>query len=116
MKVERATYLIWAANMPRAANFYQSALGARVIRQSDVITELEIGGAVIGIHSGGDGKRTWTGLTFQVADVVEGAREVVANGGQLLREPMPDRAGEPPHLAMCADPEGNEFMLSRKRS
>jgi len=23
--------------------------------------------------------------------------------------------GEPPHLAMCADPDGNEFMLTRKR-
>jgi lactoylglutathione lyase len=116
MKVERATYFIWAADMLRAAKFYQSALGARVIRQSDVVVELEIGGAVIGIHRGGEGKRTWTGLTFQVADVVEGAREVVEEGGELLREPMSDKAGEPPHLAMCADPEGNEFMLSRKRS
>ena len=26
-----------------------------------------------------------------------------------------DAAGEPPHLAMCADTEGNEFMLTRKR-
>jgi lactoylglutathione lyase len=39
----------------------------------------------------------------------------VAAGGQLLREPLADTAGEPPHLAMCADTEGNEFMLTRKR-
>jgi predicted enzyme related to lactoylglutathione lyase len=69
---------------------------------------------VIGIHSGGEGKRTWTGLSFQVPDVIAGAREVVAAGGQLVREPEPEN-GEPPHLAMCVDPEGNEFMLSRKR-
>ena len=64
--------------------------------------------------SGGSGERTWTGLAFQVAGVVAGAREVVAAGGQLRREPEPED-GEPPHLAMCVDPEGNEFMLTRKR-
>jgi predicted enzyme related to lactoylglutathione lyase len=70
---------------------------------------------VIGIHSGGEGKRTWTGISFQVPDVVAAARDVVAAGGTLTREPEPEN-GEPPHLAMCVDPEGNEFMLFRKRS
>jgi lactoylglutathione lyase len=116
VNVERAKYIIWAADAQRAVNFYRGTFGARVIRQSDVISELEIGGALIGIHGGGDGNRTWTGLSFQVADVVEGAREVMAAGGQLLREPMADVDGEPPHLAMCVDTEGNEFMLSRKRN
>jgi lactoylglutathione lyase len=116
VNVERAKYIIWAADTQRAVNFYCGTFGARVIRQSDVISELEIAGALIGIHGGGDGTRTWTGLSFQVADVVAGAREVVAAGGQLLREPMSDAAGEPPHLAMCVDTEGNEFMLSRKRN
>lgn len=115
MNVERAKYIIWAADMKRAVNFYRVALDARVVRQNDIISELEIAGAVIGIHGGGDGQRTWTGLSFQVADVVHGAREVVATGGQLLKEPASDSAGEPPHLAMCVDPEGNEFMLTRKR-
>ena len=66
-------------------------------------------------HGGGEGKRTWTGLAFQVPDVVSGAKEVVAAGGLLSREPEPEN-GEPAHLAMCVDPEGNEFMLTRKRS
>ena len=79
-----------------------------------VISEIEVCGAIIGIHGGGEGKRTRTGLSFQVADVVEGAAEVVAAGGQLSREPQPED-DEPPHLAMCIDPEGNDFMLSRKR-
>jgi predicted enzyme related to lactoylglutathione lyase len=69
---------------------------------------------VIGIHSGGEGRRTWTGLSFQVADVVAGAREVEAAGGGLTHEPRPEN-GEPPHLAMCIDTEGNEFMLTRRR-
>jgi predicted enzyme related to lactoylglutathione lyase len=49
-----------------------------------------------------------------VPDVVSGAVEVVASGGGLTREPQ-EEDGEPPHLAMCFDTDGNEFMLIRKR-
>lgn len=115
MIVERTKYIIWAAEMGRAVRFYREVLGAVVKKQSDVISELEVAGATIGLHGGGEGKRTWTGLSFQVADVVKGAEEVVAGGGQLAREPTSDEPGEPPHLAMCVDPEGNEFMLTRTR-
>ena len=114
MQIERVKYIIWAADMGRAVAFYRDLFGGEVLKQSDVISEVVIGGAVIGIHGGGEGKRTWTGLSFQVPDVVAGAGEVVAAGGQLTREPQPE-ADEPPHLAMCMDPEGNEFMLTRKR-
>jgi predicted enzyme related to lactoylglutathione lyase len=115
MNVERVKYIIWAVDMERAVRFYRDLFGGRVIRQNSVIAEVEILGSVIGIHSGGEGRRTWTGLSFQVPDVIAGAREVVAAGGGLLREPEPEN-GEPPHLAMCVDPEGNEFMLSRRRA
>ncbi len=114
MNVERVKYTIWAADMERALAFYRDVLGATITRQSEVISEVELQGAIIGIHGGGEGKRTWTGLSFQVADVVTGAEEVVAGGGELTRTPEPED-GEPPHLAMCVDPEGNEFMLTRKR-
>ena len=107
-------YVIWAADMDRAVAFYRDLCGGRLLKQNSVIAEVEILGSVIGIHSGGEGKRTWTGLSFQVPDVIVGAREVVAAGGQVVREPEPED-GEPPHLAMCVDPEGNEFRLSRKR-
>ncbi len=115
MNVERVKYIIWAADMDRALAFYRDTLGGEVTKQSDVISEVVIQGAVIGIHGGGEGKRTWTGMSFQVPDVVEGAREIVAAGGQLTREPEPED-GEPPHLAMCVDTEGNEIMLTRARS
>jgi lactoylglutathione lyase len=115
MKVERVKYILWAANMRRALDFYRTVFRADLLRQGEVISELEIAGAIIGIHGGGEGKRTWTGLSFQVENVIDGAHEVTAAGGQLLKEPMSDVAGEPPHLAMCADTEGNEFMLTRKR-
>jgi lactoylglutathione lyase len=113
--VERVKYVIWAADMARALHFYSDALGGTVTKESEVISEVDICGATLGIHGGGEGKRTWTGLSFQVPDVVAGAREIIAHGGQLTREPQPED-DEPPHLAMCVDTEGNEFMLTRKRS
>jgi predicted enzyme related to lactoylglutathione lyase len=114
MHVERLKYTIWAADKERAVRFYRDLFGGTLGRLNQAITEIEIAGGVISIHGGGEGKRTWTGLTFQVADVIAGAAEVVAAGGQCPREPQPED-GEPPHLAMCIDPEGNDFMLSRKR-
>lgn len=114
MRVERVKYIIWAANVDRAIGFYRDLFGAEVLKQNEVISEVAVAGAIIGIHGGGEGKRTWTGMSFQVADVVEGAKEVVAAGGQLTNDPQPEN-GEPPHLAMCVDTEGNEIMLFRKR-
>lgn len=114
MLVERVKYVIWAADADRAVRFYGDLFGGRVVRQNPAITEVDVCGAIIGIHSGGEGKRTWTGLSFQVPDVIAGAREVEAAGGGVTREPVPEN-GEPPHLAMCFDTEGNEFMLTRKR-
>jgi lactoylglutathione lyase len=114
MKVERVKYVIWAVDMRRALQFYCEVLGRSVVKESEVISEVIVSGATIGIHSGGEGKRTWTGLSFQVPDVVTGAHEVIAGGGQLVREPQPE-GDEPPHLAMCIDPEGNQFMLTRRR-
>jgi lactoylglutathione lyase len=114
MQVERVKYVIWAADVSRAVRFYTELFGGVVGRSNPAITEVELLGSVIGIHSGGEGKRTWTGLSFQVPDVVIGAAEVRAAGGQLTHEPQEEN-GEPPHLAMCMDPEGNEFMLTRRR-
>jgi len=114
MTVERVKYIIWAADLARATAFYQKVFGAEVIRANSHISELEIAGAIIDIHGGGEGIKTWTGISFQVADVVAGAAEVVAAGGGMTREPQ-EEDGEAPHLAMCFDTDGNEFMLIRKR-
>jgi predicted enzyme related to lactoylglutathione lyase len=115
MHVERVKYVIWAADLARALHFYVRVFGGTVLKRSEIISEVSIAGTVIGIHGGGAGARTWTGLSFQVPDVIAGAAEIVSAGGSLLREPQPEN-GEPPHLAMCADPEGNEIMLTRKRA
>lgn len=115
MKVEALRYTIWAAEPARAILFYQTCFKAVVVRQNPAITEVSVGGGLITIHGGGEGETTWTGLTFQVADVVAGAKEVIAAGGKCPRPPVPENE-EPPHLAMCEDPEGNAFMLTRARS
>jgi len=114
LPVERVKYIIWAADLDRAVAFYRDLFGAEVTHQSDVMAEVTLCGAVIGIHGGGEGKRTWTGLSFQVPDVIEGAASLKAAGGTVTREPEPED-GQPPHLAMCMDPDGNEIMLTRKR-
>lgn len=114
MKVESVKYVIWAADPRRAVRFYREVFGGEVTKESEVISEVIVSGAIIGIHGGGEGTRTWTGLAFQVPDVIAGAQEVVAGGGRLSRDPQPE-GDEPPHLAMCIDPEGNEFMLTRRR-
>jgi len=114
MNVEAVKYIIWAADAERCAKFYREVFGGEVTKQNPHVTEIKVCGNTIGIHGGGEGKRTWTGMSFQVADVVEGAAEIVAAGGELNREPQ-EEDGEPPHLAMCVDTEGNEIMLTRKR-
>ncbi len=114
MHVEKLKYLIWAQDMARAVRFYREVFDAEIVRQNDVMAELSIAGSTLGIHRGGEGKRTWTGLTFQVSDLFAGCDTLRAAGGSVLRPPE-DTPEEPAHLAMCADPEGNEFMLTRAR-
>lgn len=115
MIVEILKYTIWAADSARATAFYTSCFGGQISRQNPHITEISIAGGFIAIHGGGEGQRTWTGITFQVADVEAGAAEIVAAGGRCERQPQWEN-GEPPHLAMCEDTEGNQIMLSRQRS
>jgi lactoylglutathione lyase len=66
MKVERLKYVIWAADMNRAVNFYAQVFGGTILKQNDIMI-------CDGIIGGGEGSRTWTGLSFQVPDVIEGA-------------------------------------------
>ena len=114
MHVEKLKYIIWAKEMDRAVRFYCDVFDARIVRRSDVMSEVEIAGSVVGIHGGGEGKRTWTGLSFQVSDLFAACDMLRDAGGLVLREPE-DSPEEPAHLAMCADPEGNEIMLTLQR-
>ena len=88
MNVERVKYVIWANDMDRALNFYETVFNGEIIKRSEVISEVVVAGVSIGIHGGGEGNVTWTGMTFQIADVVQGASEVKAAGGTLTKEPQ----------------------------
>ena len=114
MHVEKLKYIIWAADLPRALRFYTSLFDGQILRQSDVMAEISVAGSIIGIHGGGEGKPTWTGLSFQVADLFAACEALHAAGGTVLRPPV-DTPEEPAHLAMCRDPEGNEIMITRPR-
>jgi lactoylglutathione lyase len=114
MRVEKLKYIIWAADMARAAKFYREVFDAETTRESEVVTEVVVAGVTIGIHCGGEGQRTWTGMAFQVGDLHAACATLRTAGGQVLREPE-DTPEEPAHLAMCADPEGNEIMLTKAR-
>lgn len=113
MKIERVKYVIWAAEMERALTFYEQLGWTRGV-ENPAGCEVTLGDSAIFIHSGGSGEKTWTGLTFVVPDIREAADVVVEAGGTLLK-PIEDTLEEPAHLAYCSDPEGNEFMLSKKR-
>jgi lactoylglutathione lyase len=115
MHVEKLKYLIWAQDMNRAVDFYREVFDATVVRQSEIMAELTIAGGTLGIHSGGEGKRTWTGLAFQIADLFAACAALEAAGGSVLR-PIEDTPEDPAHLAMCSDPEGNEIMLTKARA
>lgn len=114
MHVKKVKYALWAADWKRCLYFYRDLFGGEVTMESEVWSEVIIAGATIGIHGGGEGKRTWTGLTFQLDDLREGITRLQACGGHLTREPV-DTTEDPLHLAMCSDPDGNEFMMTQAR-
>jgi predicted enzyme related to lactoylglutathione lyase len=114
MQVEQLKYIIWAQDLKRAVAFYRRVFEAEVVRESDVMAEIRVAGSLIGLHGGGEGNRTWTGLAFQVRDLAAACAEFRAAGGTVFSS-LQDTAEEPAHLAMCMDPEGNEIMLTVPR-
>jgi lactoylglutathione lyase len=115
VRVEKLKYMIWARDLSRSVTFYRQMFGAEIVHESEVMAELQVAGGILGIHGGGQGQRTWTGLNFQVDDLFAACDALTAAGGELLRPPV-DTPEEPAHLAMCADPDGNEIMITRRRA
>ena len=114
MTVEKVKYVLWAADYQRCLRFYEQLFCGTISFQSETWSEIVVAGATIGVHGGGEGKRTWTGLSFQLDDLREGIARLKECGGSLTREPE-DTPEDPLHLAMCIDPEGNEFMMTQRR-
>ena len=114
MQVLKVKYALWAKDWERCVAFYRDLFGGEVTMAMEVWSEVHIHQAIIGIHGGSEGKRTWTGLTFQVDDLREGIAKMQELGGALTSEPN-DTPEDPLHLAMCVDTEGNEFMMTCPR-
>jgi lactoylglutathione lyase len=114
MKVEKVKYVLWAADWQRCLAFYRDLFGGVVSFQSETWSEIVVAGATIGVHGGGEGGRTWTGLSFQLDDLCAGISRLKECGGELVSDPV-DTPEDPLHLAMCVDPEGNEFMMTQQR-
>ena len=102
--------LIYVADMTRALNFYQNAMGLKRRFESPAWSELTWGDATVALHAGGKGDAD-TGLGFQVDDLAGACEMVKAHGGKIVRPPE-DRPGEPIRLAIVADTEGNRFSLT----
>jgi lactoylglutathione lyase len=115
MQVLKVKYVLWAADWQRCLKFYRKMFDGVVSFETEVWSEIVIAGAAIGIHGGGEGKRTWTGLSFQLDDLRQGIARLAECGGKLTSEPI-DTPEDPLHLAMCIDTEGNEFMMTQRRS
>ena len=114
MTVQKVKYVIWAADYERCLKFYAQLFGGEISFSSEVWSEIVVAGATIGVHGGGEGKKTWTGLSFQLDDLRTGIKRLKECGGALTSEPT-DTVEDPLHLANCIDPDGNQFMMTQRR-
>lgn len=112
MKLEKIKYLLLARDMQRALKFYSSVFGLVPSMESEWWSELTFGDTIVALHGGGDGSRNSTDLSLQVDNIVAACRMIREHGGSLVSEPE-KREGEPIVLAIFADPEGNEVMLTQ---
>ena len=69
MKVLQVKYALWASDWQKCLYFYRDLFEGEVTLEMEVWSEVKVQNAVLGIHGGGEGKRTWTGLSFQVDDL-----------------------------------------------
>ena len=112
MKPQAVKYLLMAQDMDRAVAFYRDTMGFEESFSSPYWSELHSGGAILGLHGGGDGSRTPSGLSLHYEDVASAHTAAIAAGASSLQTPE-QREGEPIILSTIVDPEGNIIMLTQ---
>jgi predicted enzyme related to lactoylglutathione lyase len=112
MKPQSVKFVLMVEDMERAVAFYRDALGFDESFASPHWSELRFGDAILGLHGGGDGSRTPTGLSIQFEDIAHAYDRALALGATGVQAPEA-REGEPILLASLADPEGNILMLTQ---
>ncbi|MCY3540635.1 MAG: VOC family protein [Gammaproteobacteria bacterium] len=108
-------YLISAANMDRAVEFYRDVIGLDVQVFTPYWSELTHGTATVALHGGGDGSYAETGLSFTVKDIFEACPAIIKGGGSVRSEPE-DRGDEGIYLAFVTDTENNGIMISQVKN
>lgn len=113
MQVEDVKHILMTEDMDRAIAFWVAVFNAKPRSISPHWSELDLSGATIALHGGGDSKRRRSGLSIQVSNLEAAVGRVPDAGGRALEAPV-DRPGEPLRLALLADTEGNEFMVTER--
>lgn len=112
MKLQKIKFLLMAQDMSRALNFYTTVFGLTIAMESDFWSEMTFGDTIVALHGGGDGSRNSADVSFQVDNIVAACKLVRENGGRVVAQPE-QRPGEPIVLAVVADTEGNEVMITQ---
>lgn len=110
MPVFAAYTLVFVRDMNRAVAFYRDAIGMTPRMTTPAWSELEIEGAIIALHSGGDAGTREIPLGFKVLNIDQVANAVVSSGG-FIHAPKRQAPGEPA-IIKAGDTEGNVFFLS----
>jgi predicted enzyme related to lactoylglutathione lyase len=110
--VDKSYIMLMVADMTRAMRFYTEAFDVTVVTSSPYWSEFTVAGTNIALHPGGSGKRTQTGLGFEVQDLDAALQRATEVGGTMTKPPR-DRAEERIRLAELADTEGNVITLAQ---
>jgi len=107
-------FIIYVHNMDRAVAFYQSAFELTLVQHTPGWSMFRFGGATIALHGIFSGSTESTiphaGISFQVDDLGQGIKEVVAAGGEHIVTREPD-GFVPVRMCELRDPEGNGIEL-----
>jgi lactoylglutathione lyase len=106
-----AYFIVYVADMDRAAKFYEETFEALVSFRSPEWTSLRIAGVSIGLHGGSDTTPRRIGLGFDVDDI-DGTCAAIARGGGAVVKAPEHKPDEGITLAEVADTEGNQFSLT----
>lgn len=110
MPVFAAYTLAFVRDMDRAVAFYRDAIGMTPRFTTPAWSEMEIAGAILALHSGGDAGTREIPLGFKVLNIDAVVNAVVAAGG-FIHAPKRQAPGEPA-IVKAGDTEGNVFFLS----
>ena len=94
MPVFAAYTLVFVRDMNRAIAFYRDAIGMALRMTTPAWSEMEMEGAIIALHSGGDAGTREIPLGFKVLNIDQVANAVVSSGG-FIHAPKRQAPGEP---------------------